>query len=82
MKQIEKCRKFLENNGYTEAYKDPQTEWIHFEPMVNAVSCIDLSENEIVFVGDEGDWLHIPCSYYALIGACIHYSQIGIGYKH
>lgn len=83
MKQIQKCIDFLENNGYkrinleSPSGKEYQS-FIH----KNNVSDIDINENEIVFINDNGDWLHIPCNYFALIGACIHYSQIGIGYKH
>ena len=77
MEQLEKCIKFLENNGYSK--QDSEEE---FQSMVKAnVSRIDLNENEIVFIDDIGDWIHLPCNYYALIGALIHYSQLGIGYK-
>jgi len=83
MKQLKKCIDFLENNGYKRLNLESQNgkEYISFVHK-NNVSDIDISEDEIVFINDNGDWLHIPCNYFALIGACIHYSQIGIGYKH
>jgi hypothetical protein len=83
MEQIEKCISFLENNGYKKIDLEASSgsDYQSFVHKSN-ISDIDVGENEIVFINDEGDWLHIPCNYFALIGACIHYSQIGIGYKH
>jgi hypothetical protein len=83
MKEIEKCINFLKNNGYKRLNLEAESgsEYQSFIHKKN-ISDIDISENEIVFINDNGDWLHIPCNYFALIGACIHYSQIGIGYKH
>jgi len=76
----QKCKDFLLNNGYTEYISDPA--YLSFEHISKSVSLIDILEEEIVFISDEGDWLHIPINYYALIGSLIHFSQIGIGYKH
>lgn len=84
MKEIDKCINFLKKNGYIKMHDD-NDDCEEYQTMYKEnkdVSSIDINEDEIVFVSDEGDWLHIPCNYYALIGACIHFSQIGIGYKH
>ena len=84
MKEIDKCINFLAKNGYIKMYDD-NDDCEEYQTMYKEnenVSSIDINEDGIVFVSDEGDWLHIPCNYYALIGACIHFSQIGIGYKH
>ena len=84
MKELDKCIKFLKDNGYIKLH-DNLNDCEEYQTMCkdnNEVMGIDLNEDEIVFISDEGDWLHIPCNYYALIGACIHYSQLGVGYKH
>ena len=78
MTELEKCKLFLTNNGYENIAVDSEYVSYHKE----GVSGIDMNEDEIVFIDDSGDWLHIPLNYFALIGACIHYSQIGVGYKH
>lgn len=45
--------------------------------------CVGIPEegcNDIVFVSDEGDWLHIPRNIYALIGALLHHRMIDTAY--
>jgi len=80
MDEREKCISFLERNGYVQCLTDGNS--VTLEHTSSSVSDIDIVYDEIVFVGDGGDWLHIPVNYYALIGAMIHFSQIGVGYKH
>lgn len=81
MKQIEHCINFLSKNDYIITDKNNEyTSLIHKEKYTN-ISAIDISEKEIVFINDTGDWLHIPCHYYALIGALLHFNQISINYK-
>ena len=78
MSQFEKCKKFLELNEYeTGEINEDYTSMHH-----NDGVCLDLSENEIVFIGEDGDFLHIPCDYYALIGALIHLKAITLEYNH
>ena len=79
-KETEKCVKLLEANGYKIR---TNTDGVFcYTPVSAKCSDVEICPDEIVFVGDNGDWLHIPVNYYALIGALIHFSQLGIGYKH
>jgi hypothetical protein len=81
MSELDKCIKFLEANGYinvTDGFSEEGYKSMYKE---NAdVSAIDLNDDEIVFLSDAGDWLHIPCNYYALIGAMIQFRQIDVGF--
>lgn len=73
-----RCISFLEANGYKK--EEENDEYISFFRDTQS-SCIDISEDEIVFIGEEGDYLHIVCDIFALIGALIHYRQIAVNYK-
>lgn len=70
---------FLEKNGYVEDKdnEDPEYRAFHKE----GVSAIDINGREIVFIGETGDWLRIPCNRWALLGALIHYRQLSVDYK-
>ena len=82
MKEVDRCIEFLEKNDYIKMYSDDSKEEYQTLYWDNGnISSIDLFEDEIVFVDGSGDWLHLPCNYYALIGALLHFSQISIGYK-
>lgn len=70
---------FLLKNGYTQDSDDVNYEYISFNK--SGVSSIHISEDDIVFVDNSGDWLHIPLNYYALIGALIDFRQIAINYE-
>lgn len=35
------------------------------------VTSIQFTDNEIVFLSDVGDWLHVPINYYALVGVLV-----------
>jgi len=76
---MEKIIEFLLNNGYIEETENG-TEYRSF--FKDGLSSIDVNSSEIVFIGETGDWLHIPVNYYAIIGALIHYSELAINYKH
>jgi hypothetical protein len=79
---MEKCIAFLEKNGFAKVHDGYHGgEYQMMSKGDETVSDIDISEDEIVFIGDGGDWLRIPCNFYALIGACIHHSILGIGYR-
>jgi len=79
MEEIEKCIEFLEKNGFEQSDGDYYA-YATFKSKKGG-PLIDLNKNEIVFISDRLNWLCIPCNYYALIGACIHYGQIGADYK-
>ncbi len=70
--------KFLLDNGYKEDF-DNESEMITFHK--EGVSSIDFNEEEIVLIGEQGDWLHLPLSMYALLGALLHFRQLAIDYK-
>ena len=42
---------------------------------------IDFTEDEIVFIGDEGDFAHLEIDYFALLGYMIHTSFLSVGFK-
>jgi hypothetical protein len=37
---------------------------------------IDLDNEEIVFIDENGDFLHIPATYYGLVGVMVSYRMI------
>ena len=77
MNKKQKCEQFLISNGWK---KQESFDGFYYEK--NGVCGIEICDDEIVLLDDSGDFLHIPINYYALIGALIHFSQIGVGYKH
>ena len=68
---------FLTKNGYKED-SEKVAEYRSF--FKDNLSSIDINKDEIVFIGEEGDWLHIPLNYYALIGVLLHHRQLGTNY--
>lgn len=68
---------FLLKNGYKEDIEKGAEYRSFFK---NGLSSIDVNNDEIVFIGEEGDWLHIPANYYALIGALLHHRQMATNY--
>lgn len=42
---------------------------------------IDFTEDEIVFIGEEGDFEHLEIDYYTLLGYMIHASFLSVGFK-
>lgn len=68
---------FLTKNGYKED-TEKGAEYRSF--FKDGLSSIDVNGDEIVFIGEEGDWLHIPVNYYALIGALLYYRQLATNY--
>lgn len=72
-----KIIRFLKSNGYEEE-TEKGSDYRSFHKK-NA-SSIDINKNEIVLIGDRGDWLHIPVNYYALLGALIHHRQLACDY--
>lgn len=74
---MKKITNFLIKNGYKED-SEKGTGYKSFHK--DGLSSIDVCADEIVFIGEEGDWLHIPLNYYALIGALVHYRQLSFSY--
>ena len=73
---MERIIEFLTKNGY----KEDETVGEYRSFFKDNLSSIDINKDEIVFIGEEGDWLHIPLNYYALIGALLHHRQLGTNY--
>ena len=74
---MKKIISFLTRNGYKEDSENVAEYRSFFK---DDLCSIDINKNEIVFIGEEGDWLHIPLNYYALIGALLHHRQLGTNY--
>jgi hypothetical protein len=77
--ELKRCIRFLEINGWVVGEADgDEDEYFHF----NKEGCvgIDVSVGEMVFIGEFGDFLHLPTSYYALIGALLELRQISVSY--
>jgi hypothetical protein len=74
---MERIIEFLTKNGYKEE-TERGAEYRSF--FKDGLSSIDVNNDEIVFIGDKGDWLHIPVNYYALIGALLHHRQLATNY--
>jgi len=72
-----RCITFLEANGWrlidgTDDYKS-----YHKPGNIG----VDVSENELVFIDDTGDFLHLPVNYFALVGAFIELRAISMDYQ-
>lgn len=76
----EKIIQFLIANGYSKV-NDYESEYQGFFKN-NKLMQVDINNNEIVLLADEGDICHIPLNYFALIGMLIHYRQIAIDFKN
>ena len=74
----EGCKKFLLLNGYHQAEEDEFENCTTF--VKNNLSDVQICEDEIVFLNDNGDFLHLPLNYFALVGALMEFRQIGMGY--
>jgi len=42
---------------------------------------IEFTEDQIVFIGDEGDFADIEIDYYTLLGYMMHMSMLSVGFK-
>jgi len=78
-KTKERCKQFLVENGWKH---DVDNDDGDYESYYKAMySTIDIGKDEIVFVDSNGDYLHLPVNYYALIGGLIECQLIDMGYK-
>jgi len=79
--QRRKVSEFLDANGWKidlEKYKTEDEFWTY-----NKQNClsIDISDKEMVFLGDTGDFLHCDINLYTLIGVLICYRQLPLNFK-
>lgn len=72
----EKCELFLLKNGWERDSHD--LDYISYSK--GEYLSVDISDSEIILVGNSGDILHIPLCYYSLIGALIEYRQLPFCY--
>ena len=72
-----KIIEFLKSNGYKEESEKGADYRTFFK---EGVSTIDINKDEIVLIGEQGDWLHLPVNYYSLLGALIHHRQLACDY--
>ncbi|SME89320.1 hypothetical protein [Desulfovibrio gilichinskyi] len=72
-----RCKRFLKANGWEYDAICKGGGGAYISPVA---CCIEVQDDEIVFIDDTGDFLHIPTDYYALIGALLETRQIGAGY--
>lgn len=72
--------KFLLANGYEEipdiSYEESLKPEFRFFHKSNNHYGVDVGNNEIVFLDETGDFLHLPMNKYALLGALIQLKQI------
>jgi hypothetical protein len=74
----EKLVHFLVLNG-GKRFEETITETIHVD--LHGFG-IDLTEDSIIFVGDEGEFGRVPLNFYSLVGFLIHHRMIAANYKH
>lgn len=83
MNDLEKCSRLLMYNGWVfDKYNTPEknnSEYYSYHKE-NFVS-IDMNKDEIVLIDDSGDFLHLLCNYYTLVGALIVNRQLPINFK-
>lgn len=79
-KEKKRCIDFLKLNGWESCFDDIDltSEFITF----NKKGCIsvDVSDSELVFLGESGDFLHRPIDYYTLVGVMVSYRQLSLNF--
>lgn len=69
----EECMSFLKDHGWYEM-DELADDYRHF--IKEDDWAIDIGDDEIVFIDDTGDWLHILLNRYALIGALVEHRAL------
>jgi hypothetical protein len=78
MKERYRCIIFLEQNGWKCEIDTPIE--AHACYYKNGYVGVDIGADEMVFISDTGDFLHVPINYYSLIGILMEYRQIDCNY--
>jgi hypothetical protein len=73
-----RCQRFLKKNGWKRDTDKGQVPGMFLKGEYVAVQ---VCKESIVLLDDTGDILHLPVSYYALIGALMEYRQITVNYQ-
>jgi len=74
-----RCKKFLTFNGWKYDAIGAGGIGAYIKDDLIAV---EFGANEIILLGDTGDFLHLPMNYYALVGALIEYRQLPMNYRN
>lgn len=78
-KTKERCKQFLVENGWKHDVDNDDGDYESYYKTTHPI--VDIGNDEIVFVDNNGDFLHLPVNYYALIGGLIECQMIDMGYK-
>jgi hypothetical protein len=78
MTELEKCIEFLTKNGWEFDATSKDSDYMLYTK--GDLVGVDINKHEIVFVGGEGDFLHLPVNYYVLIGALLEHRQVTTSY--
>lgn len=78
MKEKDKCILFLQQNGWRCDIDNPSEEYDSYYK--EGYIGVDFDGNRMVFIGENGDFLHELINYYTLIGVLMEYRQIDCGY--
>jgi hypothetical protein len=78
-KEIGICKQFLLENGWSKDHDESEACEFDSYHKNNSIS-IDISDSEIVFIDDSGDFLHLDLNYFTLVGLLIEYRQVGFNY--
>lgn len=73
-----KCLRFLRDNGWK---YDPKGSGGSGAFIKDYFVAVELQKDEIIFLDDTGDFMHLPMNYYALVGALLEMRQITANYK-
>jgi hypothetical protein len=73
-----RCHRFLLANGWR---YDNLNEGDYCSYVKEGLCAIDMDSEEIVFIDDSGDFLHVSTNYYTLIGVLIESHQLSFGYR-
>jgi len=79
LSELDKCIRFLIANGWELEEYCAKEEFRSYSKECHYG--IDISDGEIVFIDDTGDFLHLPINYYSLVGVLVHYRQISFNFK-
>jgi hypothetical protein len=81
--EMQRCIDFLVHNGWNNGWNNeaftPDDDYISFGK--EEYLQVDIGEEEIVIIADEGDIEHLPVNKYALLGYLFDARQIDCGYK-
>jgi len=74
--EMDKCIDILGNNGW---YIDVEPGVIHFYDY-GRIS-VEITEDELIFISKEGDFMSRPIDKYTLIGVLVEFHQLPLNYK-